>query len=504
MKKSVTFIIAASALATTISLKAFASVAPSISNFDGEISYMRGQGPVMVDEDVSITAQGNKPLTAVAIRITNPQEGYPETLSVDTSGTNIQEERKNGILVLKDAANAGEYTQVLRTLSYQNSINDASVADRVIEVIASNGLEVARRSKHIRFQASAIDNVKEENAIQEQAESYYQEQATYAADDSNYANSGMRGMSLRDVLVATYNYNKELKAARAELRATDELASQALSEWFPTVSLGGERGRTIVDRGAVHTNDIAETRRADASLPIFNGGQSFARLKRDKNTILAEREELANIEQQVLLDAVVAYMDIVKNQEILKVSRENEGALKRYLDATQERFSLGEVTQTDLSQAYTRHSRSVSERLQYEGELASSSAVFERIVGQPPVGLYLDQAPLPYDLSEANVISNAIENNPLIKRAQFNKKAAKIDIWHKAGALLPTVSVDASYVDQEGGYLGFGIDEIETKSILAKLHIPIYQSGAEYSRIRQAKREAEKAEFDLLEQRNLV
>src|SRR5882672_9602045 len=177
--------------------------------------------------------------------------------------------------------------------------------------------------------------------------------------------SNARSQSLIEALSTTYNSNPDLLASRALLRQTDETLAQAVANWRPRVTLSLEYNRTELDTlrtisavgGPATATYFALNGRfttLQAIQPIFRGGKTVADTKAAQANIQAQRATLADTEQNVLLAAVTSYADLVQNIAIADARRNNVRVLVQQLDATRERFRVGELTITDVSQAEAR------------------------------------------------------------------------------------------------------------------------------------------------------
>ena len=202
-----------------------------------------------------------------------------------------------------------------------------------------------------------------------------------------------------EALAAAYQNNPTLNAQRARLRATNEQVPQALSGYRPTLRAFSEVGRTYQNsknQTSFANEDnalLARSYGATLEQPLFRGGQTAAATRGAENTVRAERSRLESIEQTVLLDATTAYSDVYRDQAVLELTIRNEQRLARQLEATRDRFQVGEVTRTDVSQAEARLARATSERIGAEGDLAASRAVFRNVIGIAPA--LLPRPPLP-------------------------------------------------------------------------------------------------------------
>ena len=200
---------------------------------------------------------------------------------------------------------------------------------------------------------------------------------------------GVSAQTLDEALAAAYANNPSLVAARAALRATDEQVPQALSNWRPTVRMAGDVGRSVVQSKHASAADHSQSRDPaslglSVSQNLYRGGRTEAETKRAVNNVRAARAQLISSEQTVLQDAVVAYMNVVRDQAILELRINNEQVLSRQLEATRDRFEVGEVTRTDVHQAEARLSGATADRIQAEGNLEVSRAAYRNVVGESP------------------------------------------------------------------------------------------------------------------------
>ncbi|MEQ8370068.1 MAG: TolC family outer membrane protein [Alphaproteobacteria bacterium] len=307
------------------------------------------------------------------------------------------------------------------------------------------------------------------------------------------------GQTLDAAMVLAYENNPELLAARAALRAVDESLPQALAGWRPTVTLSGSAGKERIDTTTSTTGGVSNRTPVSATLsvsqPLFRGFRTQATTRLSKNEIQRQRAVLVATEQTVLADTVTAYMDVLRDQAILELRRNNEQVLERQLEATQDRFRVGELTRTDVAQGESRLALAASERITAEATLHSSRAVFERVVGVPPGTLVDPDLPtsLPESLDAA--LAGAQVHSPAVVQAQFAAQAAADDVASIEGELLPAVSLTGSLSSQEDS-LGAN-SERESASIAAELSVPLYQAGAVYSRVREAKQRASQRRIEV-------
>jgi outer membrane protein len=302
--------------------------------------------------------------------------------------------------------------------------------------------------------------------------------------------------SLQDALVSAYLTNSDLASERAALRATDELVPQALSGWRPTLSINSGATHNNVDRSPGGT-DSFNTLSSGLSLQqeLYSGGETVANTQRAERLVRSERARLLATEQNVLLQAVTAYTDVVAAQAVLDFAVQNESRLRRQLQATQDRFRVGEVTRTDVAQADARLSGAIADRVRAEGNLQAAKATYRQVINQEPVKLEVPAplAGLPATEAEAHQLAEV--GNPNIAAAQFNLAAARADVSVAEAALLPRLSIrgDLAYAHDPTATL----DRQSDASIGANLTVPLYQGGGEYARVRQTKQTVRQRQDDL-------
>jgi len=304
--------------------------------------------------------------------------------------------------------------------------------------------------------------------------------------------------TLEWALVQAYQNNPSLNAQRAALRATDENVPQALSGYRPKVSVTAQGGYNYTNAvqqlpvGGVVTNiPFAETFlsrsvAATGTYTLFNGFQTANRTRQAESQVDGARETLRVTEQQVLLDAATAYMNLLRDQAILDLNRRNVEVLTEQLKQTRDRFNVGEVTRTDVAQAESRLAAGRSSLLGAQSNYVTSQANYRRVIGVDPGRL----APgTPVDRLSPSVLAKAISEgqtrSPSVLAAMYGVDVAVLAVKISEGALYPNLTLTASA--SQGSYPAFEVAKQTAASVLGALTVPIYQGGAEYSAIRQSK-----------------
>ena len=306
--------------------------------------------------------------------------------------------------------------------------------------------------------------------------------------------------SLEQALSDAYLLNPVLNAERARLRAIDEQVSVAKAGLRPFVGATGDtnyvnqnsdrRGLGGVDFGAagLTTDGVTHPRgyAVQLSQPLFEGFQNLNAVRQAKAQVQAQREALRSTEQTVLLDAATAYVNVVRDQAVVRLRENDVSVLSEQLKATRDRFEVGEVTRTDTAQAEARRSEALATLAVAQDNFKTSRAAYEQIIGHPPGNL---QTPpsirhlLPQTLDTAMTLGDG--ENPVILTSVYNEEASLYAVEQIMGELLPEVTLEAQYEKRFGQ--SQAIDEIETTSVTGRVNVPFYQGGGVSARVRQAK-----------------
>lgn len=304
--------------------------------------------------------------------------------------------------------------------------------------------------------------------------------------------------TLQETLEGTYNFSPRIKVERETVKTTDEQVSQALSEWRPTMRMTYEKGRqknVFNDMSVGNPYDNMQMHQWVVDQPLFNGGGTIARTSGAKASVRAARARLTSIEQEVLLSAITAHMNVYQDAKVVELTKNREGVLKKQLDASNERFKVGEITRTDVAQSEARQSSAAADRIQAEGNYNSSLSEYLQITGMEAKGLEAptELPPMPTDLKQA--IDAALANNPDLRNAVFNLKAAGHEVNSRKSRLLPTASLHAEAQNQNN--VQGRPESFDDQRLTLQVNVPLYQSGAEYSRVREGKRIEDRREEEL-------
>ena len=319
--------------------------------------------------------------------------------------------------------------------------------------------------------------------------------------------------TLESALAYAYANNPQLNSQRALVRATDEGVPTALAGYRPRASITANAGMQSL---STTIREIGSTTALGAPASYFtqsgvnsphgvgatvtqnllNGFQTANRTRQAEAQVFAARETLRNIEQTVLLNAATAYMNLLRDAGILELQRSNLDVLQEQLRQTKQRLDSGNVTATDLSQAEARLNVGRTQLFAAEANYASSRAVYRQVIGLDP-GRLAPAAPVdrfvPHTLPAA--MAAGIAQNPVVTVAQFNVDVATHQVKVAEGALYPVLSLQGNV--QKNYETTLTSLQSFTASAAAQYSVPLYQGGAEYAAIRQAKETQGQKQMDL-------
>ncbi len=311
---------------------------------------------------------------------------------------------------------------------------------------------------------------------------------------------GARAETLADALASGYEASGLIEQYRALLRAADEDVAQAVAALRPIVNWTADISRSITYGeqtalfGASGGNELTLNRAASvglsASLTLYDAGGRRLTVESQKETVLATREALRNIEQQVLVSIVSAYQEVRRSSAFVTLRENNVRVITQELRAAQDRFEVGEVTRTDVALAEAQLASARSQLVAEQGTLAQAIADYRAAVGQVPRDLApAVPASIPQSLEEAQAIAQ--RTHPALLQAQHEVAAAEIGIAQAEAATRPTLSLNAqAQINQ---------DFEESLGVGLSASGPVYRGGALASQVRQFQARRDAARGDLIE-----
>ncbi|QGP78936.1 TolC family outer membrane protein [Sphingobium sp. CAP-1] len=298
--------------------------------------------------------------------------------------------------------------------------------------------------------------------------------------------------TLRGALAKAYASNPTLTGARAGQRATDENVPIQKAGGRPGLDLTGSYSESIL-KPTISFTSPQRTVNAQATLtvPVYSGGTVRNGIKAAKIRVAAGQASLRGTEASIFSQTVAAYMDVIRDMAIVSLNAANVKVLEVNLQATNDRFEVGDVTRTDVAQSQSRLALAQSDYQTAQANLITSRENYIALVGEAPDNLEAPpQLPgLPADPDAA--VQVALKDNPDILAAQKQREARGYDVKAARGSVMPTLSAFTqagytNYLDSlDNGSAGGGSQINKQAAAGIQISVPLYQGGRPAAQVRQ-------------------
>lgn len=319
--------------------------------------------------------------------------------------------------------------------------------------------------------------------------------------------------TLREALAKAYRTNPTLTGARAQQRATDEGVPIARARGLPSVSATGSYNENVIVSALNFTSPArAASAAVNLTVPIYSGGAVRNSIKAADARVSAGQATLRDTEATLFSNVVAAYMDVIRDQAIVSLNLQNLQVLKVNLEATRDRFQVGDLTRTDVAQSQARLSEARSQLESAQAQLITSRETYVRLVGDPATNLE-PPPPLPnLPVSPDTAVTVALDNNPALLAAQRRREATRFDTGVARAARAPKISAVSGYNysnylgSLSSGIPGQGITQVnKSAQVGLQLSVPLYQAGLPTAQVRQAQAlESQSIEQTIEVERNIV
>jgi outer membrane protein len=319
---------------------------------------------------------------------------------------------------------------------------------------------------------------------------------------------------LREALLQAYQTNPTLDAARANQRATDETVPIARAAGLPSLS-GAASYTEFIKKSA--NNFTSPSRDFDANVnlnvPIYSGGAVRNSVRAAETRVEAGQADLRGSESALFSQVVAAYMDVILAESVVGLNRSNVDVLSVNVQATSDRFTIGDLTRTDVAQSQSRLAIAKSELRTAQSNLIGSRERYIQVVGKAPVELAPPPplAGLPSAPEEA--VRIALDSNPDLIAAHVRTKASAYDVRTAGAGRLPKVSIfsGTDYTDYLGTLGGSSVpvgtfsQRQTTAQAGIRASIPLFQGGLPAAQRRQAQaREGAALEQEIAAERAVI
>jgi outer membrane protein len=295
--------------------------------------------------------------------------------------------------------------------------------------------------------------------------------------------------SFEDALAMAYSSNPALQAERAKLRSVDESVAAAVGDLRPQITAQANAGVSWQVYDKTSANLTPTDAGVTVTQPLYNGGGTLASIHQAEESVRQERATLMTTEQTVLVGAATAYLDVVQDTVIRDLYAGNEDTLKSWVDEAKQRFSMGEKTRTDVSQAESRLARAHADRNSAEQNLSIARNAYIRYVGQVPGAMAQPSLTPVLPSTRDEAADWARRSAPTVDAASHAERAAKANITVARSNLLPVLSLQGSLNnarDENIPETGISTNRTVNDQLLLQIKIPLTVGGGEYARVRAA------------------
>ncbi|APG61722.1 hypothetical protein LPB140_01500 [Sphingorhabdus lutea] len=317
--------------------------------------------------------------------------------------------------------------------------------------------------------------------------------------------------TLQQALQSAYDSNPNLTAARAGQEALNENVPLARSSGRPSASIQPTFTENVVTSGGAFAQARSFSAVGSVSVPLYQGGAVKNAVRGAENRVEAGFASLRGTESAIFSAVVGAYMDVIRDEAIVELNRAQAGTLQVNLEATKDRFEIGDVTRTDVAQSESRYSLALANLETARANLIRSKEIYIQLVGNEPGDLEAPP-PLPNLPESADMaVDIAVEHNPDLIAAKEQVEASRYDRKAAEAGRLPTVSAfSQSRYNNALNSLStqasaFSPNATFDNSIGIRATIPIYQGGAPSAQIRQAQARISQAqELEIAAEREVI
>ncbi|AOL25047.1 outer membrane protein [Erythrobacter litoralis] len=318
--------------------------------------------------------------------------------------------------------------------------------------------------------------------------------------------------TLREALAAAYNTNPTLAGARANQRATDEEVPIQRGQGLPNLNVTATHIEFIRQSANAFTAPERNLGvNAQLQVPIYQGGRIRNSTRAAEERVEAGQADLRGAESALFSQTVAAYMDVLRTEALAGLAANQVEVLDVTMQATRDRFEIGDTTLTDVAQAESRLALAQGDLRNALANLVSARETYIELVGKAPGNL---QAPPPLPNLPDNVgtaVVTALENNPDLIAARQRAEAAGFDTEVAGSGRLPTVALFANgdysdFYGTLGGPIAANFVQRETTANAGvRVTIPLFQGGVPAARQRQAgARESAALEQVIQTERNVI
>ena len=316
-------------------------------------------------------------------------------------------------------------------------------------------------------------------------------------------------LNILETINKAINYNPKIKAQKSSYESSKENIKQVYSGIFPSIEMNLSKGYKDRDSSSSVQTTKESTSPQDFSInleqTLYTGGKFTAEANKAKSQLLIEEENLRLIRYEVILESALSYLDVLEKKKLIELNNLKEEKFKNSFESIELLVKVGSASQSDLVFAQSKLVQIAAEKIVSINEFNITKANYKKIVGELLPNGNLEEPKINkinFPDNFDNALDIAFKNNPKIKIAELEENIAKFAVKSQFAELMPNITLDGEYQSTEdtaskGSYS-------DTAEITAKITVPLFKGGKNFSKIKQAKIIAKKVRYELENKRNEV
>ena len=316
-------------------------------------------------------------------------------------------------------------------------------------------------------------------------------------------------LNILETINKAINYNPKIKAQKSSYESSKENIKQVYSGIFPSIEMNLSKGYKDRDSSSSVQTTKESTSPQDFSInleqTLYTGGKFTAEANKAKSQLLIEEENLRLIRYEVILESALSYLNVLEKKKLIELNNLKEEKFKNVFKSIELLVKVGSASQSDLVFAQSKLVQIAAEKIVSINEFNITKANYKKIVGELLPNGNLEEPKINkinFPNNFDNALDIAFKNNPKIKIAELEENIAKFDVKSQFAELMPNITLDGEYQSREdtaskGSYS-------DTAEITAKITVPLFKGGKNFSEIKQAKIIAKKVRYELENKRNEV
>ena len=316
-------------------------------------------------------------------------------------------------------------------------------------------------------------------------------------------------LNILETINKAINYNPKIKAQKSSYESSKENIKQVYSGIFPSIEMNLSKGYKDRDSSSSVQTTKESTSPQDFSInleqTLYTGGKFTAEANKAKSQLLIEEENLRLIRYEVILESALSYLNVLEKKKLIELNNLKEEKFKNSFESIELLVKVGSASQSDLVFAQSKLVQIAAEKIVSINEFNITKANYKKIVGELLPNRNLEEPKINkinFPDNFDNALDIAFKNNPKIKIAELEENIAKFDVKSQFAELMPNITLDGEYQSTEdtaskGSYS-------DTAEITAKITVPLFKGGKNFSKIKQAKIIAKKVRYELENKRNEV